>query len=309
MSVYLVTGGAGFIGSNLTDALLDAGHAVRVIDNLSTGKRENLNSKAEFFLCDFTKLDEIKEHFIGVDGVFHVGALPRIPFSIDHPIEAAEANVNGTLNVFVAAKEAGVKRVVYSASSSAYGNQTELPLRPDMAPNPMNPYALHKYIGETFAEQFHRFYGMETISLRYFNVYGSRMADEGAYVTVISHFARRRKAGEPLEIHGDGEQTRDFTHVQDVVRANMLAMESDRVGKGEVLNVGVGGRYSVNFIADMVGGDRVYVEGRIGEARDTQADISRTQELLGWSPQSQFEQGLRDYLQSIGIDPATSSNR
>jgi len=301
MALYLVTGGAGFIGSNLTEKLIAAGHKVRIIDNLSTGKRSNIHPDAEFILADFTKLEEIKKHFEGVDGVFHVGALPRIPFSIEHPIEAAEANVNGTLNVFVAAKDAGVKRVVYSASSSAYGNQTELPLHTDMPPNPMNPYALHKYIGEKFAEQFHRFYGMETVSLRYFNVYGPRMADEGAYVTVISHFVRRRKAGEPLEVHGDGEQTRDFTHVQDVVRANMLAMESDRVGKGEVLNVGAGGRYSMNFIADMVGGERVYVDGRVGEARDTQADITKTKELIDWEPEIRFDAGLRAYLDSIGL--------
>lgn len=304
MARYLVTGGAGFIGSSLTDRLIEAGHSVRVIDNLSTGKRENVNPAAEFIEADFTKFDEIKNHFSDIDGVFHVGALPRIPFSIEHPIEAMEANVNGTLNVFVAARDAGVKRLVYSASSSAYGNQETLPLRTDMPANPMNPYALHKYIGEKFAEQFHRFYGMETVSLRYFNVYGPRMADEGAYVTVISHFVRRRKNNEPLEIHGDGEQTRDFTHVNDVVRANMLAMASPNVGNGEVLNVGAGGRYSVNFIADIVGGERRNVPGRVGEARDTQADISKTRECLGWEPEHAFEEGLRDYLRSVGIDPA-----
>ncbi len=303
MAKYLVTGGAGFIGSNLTDKLLSMGHSVRIIDNLSTGKREQVNPKAEFILADFTRLDEIKDSFNGVDGVFHVGALPRIPFSIEHPVEATHANVNGTLNVLFAAKEAGVKRVVYSASSSAYGNQTELPLHTEMPPNPMNPYALHKYIGEKFAEQFHRFYGMETVSLRYFNVYGPRMADEGAYVTVISHFVRRKKAGEPLEIHGDGEQTRDFTHVHDVVEANILAMESANVGQGEVLNVGAGGRYSVKYIADTIGGEHLHIDGRSGEARDTQADISKTRELLGWEPKVKFDDGLRVFLRSIGLEP------
>jgi len=293
---YLVTGGAGFIGSNLVDALIADGHRVRVIDNLSTGKRERVHPKAEFILADFTQLEEIKPYFAGVDGVFHVGALPRIPFSIDQPVPAAEANVMGTLNVFVAARDAKVKRVVYSASSSAYGNQSELPLRPDMPPNPMNPYALHKYIGEKIAEQFHRFYGMETVSLRYFNVYGPRMADEGAYVTVISHFKRQMAAGMSLEIHGDGEQTRDFTHVSDVVHANLLAMQSQKVGHGEVLNVGAGERWSINFIADLFGGPRRYVEGRKGEARDTQADYSKTTELIGWTPQVRFPDGLRDLL-------------
>lgn len=298
---YLVTGGAGFIGSTLVDALIAQGHQVRVIDNLSTGKRERVHPQAEFILADFTNLEQIKNHFIGIDGVFHVGALPRIPFSIEHPLPAAEANVMGTLNVFVAARDAGVKRVVYSASSSAYGAQETLPLRPDMPANPLNPYALHKYIGEKIAEQFHRFYGMETVSLRYFNVYGPRMADEGAYVTVISHFVRQFKAGQPLTVHGDGEQSRDFTHVYDVVRANLLAMESGRVGRGEVLNVGAGERHSMNKVADIFGGPRTYTEGRKGEARHTQADITLTKELLGWEPHIRFDDGIRALLKSLGV--------
>lgn len=295
---YLVTGGAGFIGSHLVDALLRDGHHVRVIDNLSTGKRERVPAEAEFVEADFTKLEQIAPHFAGMDGVFHVGALPRIPFSIEYPIPAAEANVMGTLNVFVAARDAGVKRVVYSASSSAYGAQEALPLRPDMPANPLNPYALHKYIGEKIAEQFHRFYGMETVSLRYFNVYGPRMADEGAYVTVISHFTRQKKEGKPLQIHGDGEQTRDFTHVFDVVRANLLAMESPHVGAGEVLNVGAGESWSINYIADAFGGPREYVEGRKGEARHTRADTSGTTERLGWKPEIRFPEGLRRILEN-----------
>lgn len=301
---YLVTGGAGFIGSHLVDSLIAAGHRVRVIDNLSTGKRERVNPAAEFVLADFTDLEGIRPYFEGMDGVFHVGALPRIPYSIEHPVPAAEANVMGTLNVFVAARDAKVKRVVYSASSSAYGSQEELPLRPDMPANPLNPYALHKYMGEKIAEQFHRFYDMETVSLRYFNVYGPRMADEGAYVTVISHFKRQKKAGEPITIHGDGEQSRDFTHVFDVVRANVLAMESTIAGHGEVVNVGAGERHSINKIADMFGGARMYVDGRKGEARHTQADITKTRELIGWEPTIRFDEGLRRLLREEGIEPA-----
>ncbi len=293
---YLVTGGAGFIGSHLVEALLRDGYRVKVIDNLSTGKRERVPAEAEFIQADFTKPDEIASHFAGVDGVFHVGALPRIPFSIEHPVPAAEANVMGTLNVFVAARDAGVKRVIYSASSSAYGTQETMPLHPDMPANPLNPYALHKYIGEKIAEQFSRFYGMETASLRYFNVYGPRMADEGAYVTVISHFKRQKKEGKPLTIHGDGEQTRDFTHVFDVVRANILAMQSPNIGRGEVLNVGAGEKWSINYIADQFGGPREYVEGRKGEARHTQADHSRTYELIGWKPEIRFFDGLERLL-------------
>jgi len=296
MAKYLVTGGAGFIGSNLVDALIADGHRVRVLDNLSTGNRANVNPAAEFVLADFTKLDEIRPHFEGIDGVFHPGALPRVPLSIDDPIGTMQANVIGTLNVLVAARDAKVKRVVYSASSSAYGNQPTLPLRPDMPPNPLNPYALQKYIGEKMCQQFSFFYGLETVSLRYFNVYGPRMPLEGPYVMVFSIFLRQKNAGQPLTVAGDGEQTRDFTHVSDVVRANMLAMSSGNVGKGEVLNVGAGERHSVNEIAQIIGGPIVHIEARIGEARDTQADISLTKELLGWEPRVKFVDGLRNLL-------------
>ncbi len=302
MSSYLVTGGAGFIGSNLVARLLKDGHRVRVLDNLSTGKRVRVPEGAEFVLADFTRLDEIKPHFAGVDGVFHVGALPRIPFSIEHPIEAATANIFGTLNVLVAARDAGVKRVVYSASSSAYGAQPELPLRPDMPVNPLNPYALHKQVGEVFCRHFSFFYGLETVSLRYFNVYGPGMADEGAYVTVISVFKKQKLAGQPLTIHGDGEQTRDFTHVTDVVDANARAMTSSKVGQGEVLNVGSGERHSINKIAKIFGGPVEYQEGRKGEARDSLADISQTRELIGWEPKVKFDEGLRALLKEWGIE-------
>jgi UDP-glucose 4-epimerase len=298
---YLLTGGAGFIGSHLTVRLLRDGHRVRVIDNLSTGKRERVPEGAEFVLADFTDLEAIKPHFEGVDGVFHVGALPRIPFSIEHPIESAKANIFGTLAVLTAARDAGVKRVVYSASSSAYGIQPVLPLRPDMPPNPLNPYALHKYVGEKFCEEFSTYYGMETVSLRYFNVYGPNMADDGSYVTVISVFKQQKLANKPLTIAGDGEQTRDFTHVSDVVQANVLAMQSPNVGKGEVLNVGAGERHSVNEIAHLFGGPTETIPPRLVDARDTLADISRTKELIGWEPKIKFNDGLKALLKEWGI--------
>ncbi|MCR4278632.1 MAG: NAD-dependent epimerase/dehydratase family protein [bacterium] len=298
---YLVTGGAGFIGSHIAEALLKQGHEVFIIDNLSTGKRGNIPDGAVFLEKDFTKFDEIRSDFSGIDGVFHPGALPRVPFSIENPIESFTANVMGTLNVLVASRDAGVKRVVYSASSSAYGNQEQLPLHPDMHANPMNPYALQKYIGELKMRQFAELYGIETVSLRYFNVYGPRMANEGAYVTVISHFARQKKAGEPLTIHGDGEQTRDFTHVFDVVDANMRAMTSSNVGRGEVVNVGAGSQYSVNYIAQMIGGPTITIEERKAEAKHTRADITKTRELLGWEPKIQFSEGLKETLRDLGI--------
>lgn len=299
MPSYLVTGGAGFIGSNLVDALIDAGHSVRILDNFSTGKRERVNPKAELIEADFTNLESIRPHFFGQAGIFHVGALPRIPFSIENPLESTQANLIGTLNVLIAARDAKVKRVVYSASSSAYGSQPILPLSPNMPANPLNPYALQKYVGEKFCEQFYRFYGLETVSLRYFNVYGPRMADEGSYVTVISIFKRQLMAGQPLTIAGDGEQSRDFTHVSDVVRANMLAMQSSKVGHGEVINVGSGSRHTINEIANYFGGEKTNIPARLGEAKHTLADITLTKELLGWEPIVKFEDGIKAILESI----------
>lgn len=301
---YLVTGGAGFIGSNLVDALLAAGHQVRILDNFSTGKQSNVAAGVEVVEADMTNLDAIRPAFVGIDGVFHCAALPRIPFSIEHPVESFYANTLGTLHVLEAAREAKVKRVVYSASSSAYGNQDRMPQTPDMCPNPMNPYAMQKYVGEMLCTQFHQFCGLETVSLRYFNVYGPRMASDGAYVTVIAIFIRQHKAGEPLTIHGDGGQTRDFTHVSDVVAANIAAMASPKAGKGDIVNVGAGANHSVSEVAAIIGGSSVHVEGRTAEARDSLADISLTKELLGWEPKMTFEDGLRALLRSEGIEPA-----
>lgn len=301
MSRYLVTGGAGFIGSNLTKRLLEQGHFVRVLDNLSTGKRERIPEGVDFIEKDFTDLESIKPHFTDIDGVFHVGALPRVPLSIEKPVETTINNVMGTLNVLVAARDGGVKRVVYSASSSAYGATDALPNHPDAHPKPLNPYGLQKLIGEQFCEQFSRFYNLGTVCLRYFNVYGPGMADEGAYVTVMSIFKRQKLAGEPLTIAGDGEQTRDFTHVYDVVDANIRAMTSPNVGKGERLNVGAGSQHSINKIAAMFGGEVKYIPERVGEARHTRADISRTKEMIGWEPTVQFEDGLRSLLKEWGI--------
>src|SRR3989344_1170867 len=288
----LVTGGAGFIGSNLVDELIKQGNQVRVIDNLSTGKKENLNPRAEFVLADITNLEEIKPHFAGIDCVFHLAALPRVQWSIENPIESHNANINGTLNVFLAAKDAKVKRLVYSASSSAYGDVAVMPLKEDFLPAPMSPYGLHKYVGEHYARLFALLYGLETVSLRYFNVYGPRLAFAGAYVTVIAVFLRQKSEGKKMTIIGDGSQTRDFTFVGDVVRANILASQSDQVGHGEVINIGAGHNYSVNEIAAKIGGETEYIAARI-EPHDTLADTSKAKELLGWEPQVNFDEGLR----------------
>jgi nucleoside-diphosphate-sugar epimerase len=235
--------------------------------------------------------------------VFHVAALPRVPFSLEHPRESNAANVTGTLHVLEAAREAGVRRVVYSASSSAYGDQPTLPLHEDMKAVPKNPYGLQKYVGEEYCRIYAECLGIETVSLRYFNVYGPRMADEGAYVTVISIFIRQRKARQPFTIVGDGEQTRDFTHVRDVVRANLLAMESRKVGHGEALNIGAGQNRSVNAVAELIGGPgylTTHLPPRI-EAQHSLADNRKARELLGWVPQEQFEEGVREVLALQGL--------
>ncbi len=297
----LVTGGAGFIGSHLVDALVARGARVRALDNLAAGRREHVNPRAEFVNGDVRHPESIAEAFAGVDCVFHTAALPRVMLSIDDPRATNQTNVDGTLNVLIAARDAGVRKVVYSGSSSVYGDQPTLPLVETMPPNPMNPYALQKLIGEQYCMMFTRLYGLRTLTLRYFNVYGPRMAREGAYVTVIGTFLRARREGRPLPIHGDGEQTRDFTHVRDVVRANLAAMDSE-AGDGRVLNVGSGRRISVNRIAALFGGPQIHLPPRPGESRDTLADLTAVAAALGWKPEIDSETGIRELIETDETD-------
>lgn len=301
MSTYLITGGAGFIGSNLAEELLHLGHRVRIVDNFSTGKRENIQAGCEVFHVDFTDIEAIRPAFEGVDGVFHMGARPSVPFSIEDPIESTKINIMGTVNVLEASRLAKVKRVVYSASSSAYGIQPELPQRTDMPTNPLSPYALQKLTGEEFCKQYAKHFGLETVSLRYFNVYGPRMNDVGAYVPVFTFFIRQKKSGQPLTIFGDGEQSRDFTHVSDVVQANIKAMQSSQVGKGEVLNAGAGGNTTINQVAKLFGGPVQYLPAREGDVPRSQADISETRSRIGYEPKVAFKDGLREVLKAHDI--------
>ncbi len=303
----VVTGGAGFIGSHLTDALVARGCEVHVIDSLSGGKKEHVNPKARFHKKDIRNLADIQPIIKGATFVFHLAALPRVQYSIEHPSETHDVNVTGTLNVLLASKEAGVKRVVYSASSSAYGDQPArtigsirsggktLPLRENMAPLPKSPYGLQKYIGEQYCRVWSAVFGLETVSLRYFNVYGPRMNPDGAYALAIGKFLKQRKEGKPLTIWGDGTQTRDFTHVSDVVRANLLAAESRKVGKGEAINIGAGRNFSVNELAKLIGGKVAHIAPRL-EPHDTLADNSLAKKLLGWTPQVKLEDGIKELM-------------
>ncbi len=327
----LVTGGAGFIGSHLVDALVEEGHSVVVIDNLSTGKRSQVNKKAKFIKADIRNLKKIKPYFKGADWVYHLAARARIQPSIKDPVSTFDHNILGTLNVLLAARDAGVKRVIYSASSSSYGDQDTLPLHEEMTPRFKSPYSLSKYVGEEMCRLFSNLYGLETVSLRYFNVYGPRQLLNGAYATVAGIFLKQFKDGKPLTIVGDGGIRRDFTHVSDVVRANILAAQSSKVGRGEVINIGTGKNYSINEVASMIltppergymlpardfnnprltGGvipsvkpetvlasavreNRVaYIPSRLGETRCTLANTSKARQLLGWKPTISLEEGL-----------------
>lgn len=300
MSKCLVTGGAGFIGSNLVDELIKRGDEVVIIDNLSTGRKENINPQAKFYEVDMRNLEAIKPLFEGVDYVFHFAAFARVQPSIEDPITANDINLNGTLNILTAARDAKVKKVIYSASSSAYGDQKTMPLREDMPVHTLSPYGLQKYIGELYCRLFFEIYGLPTVSLRYFNVYGKRQLLEGAYCLVMGIFVRQRLAGEPMTIVGDGEQRRDFTSVVDTVRANILAAESDKVGKGEVINIGRGKNYSVNELAKMIGGPTVNMPPRI-EPKETLADNSLAKELLGWEPTVDLPEWLEGYKKEMGL--------
>ncbi|HEX8968948.1 MAG TPA: NAD-dependent epimerase/dehydratase family protein [Chloroflexota bacterium] len=294
-------GGAGFIGSNLVDALVARGDDVIVVDDLSTGYRRNLNPAAPLHEIDIAVDSEgLTSAVRDREVVFLTAALARVPRSIEDPLGTHAVNVTGALRVLKAAVDAGVRRVVYSSSSSVYGDQPTLPLTEDMPPGPLNPYACQKLMGEIYARNFSRVFGLETVCLRYFNVYGPRQVTEGAYRLVISIFMEQRRRGEPMTIHGDGRQTRDFTWVGDVVRANILAAESERVGAGEAINIGAGAEVSINRIAELIGGPVINVPPRGFDERFKRAGIQRAYDLLGWQPTVQIEEGIRRITESIG---------
>lgn len=293
MKKYLITGGAGFIGSHLVDKLISQGQGVIVIDNLSAGKKENLNSKADFYNLDICDFEKIKPLFTGVDSVFHLAAIPRVPVSVNDPVGTSKVNILGTINVFKAAIDARVKRIVFASSSSVYGDQKKLPLKETMAPNPLSPYGLHKLVGEQFAKMFNDYYKTPIICLRYFNVYGPRIDFNSDYSLVIGKFLKLRAQNKPLTIFGDGEQTRGFCYIDDVVQANIMAAESEKIKGGEIINIGSKKSYSINYLSKLIGGKVQYLPLRIGDVYYTQADINLAKKLLGWEPKINFKQGIK----------------
>lgn len=314
MSTYLVTGGAGFIGSHLAEELLRRGHTVRVADSLITGKRSNLD---HIPAVDFREGDLAEPAFAtsvvqGCDYVLHQAAIPSVPRSVKDPITSNRANVDATLNVLVAARDAGVKRLVFAGSSSAYGNTPTLPKSEDMPSNPLSPYALQKVIGEQYLQMFTRLYGLETVSIRYFNVFGPRQDPSSPYSGVISVFATALLENRSAKIYGDGGQTRDFTYVANVVDGVLRACEAP-TASGEVINVATGGRISLNELyAEMkkIVGARVdpeYLETRQGDVRDSQAAIGKAQTILGYHPIVSFEDGLKRTIEWYRTTPAAVS--
>ncbi len=296
----LVAGGAGFIGSTLVAALLKRGLAVRILDNFITGKREHCPAEAELVEADIRDLDAVRAAMRGVAYLFHAAAIPRVILSVEKPVETEFTNVIGTLNLLTAARDAGIKKFIFSGSSAVYGNQERLPVSEEMAPNPLSPYAVQKLTAEHYVRLFCRLYGLRTLTLRYFNVYGPRMPTEGAYASVIAVFLRQRREGRPLTIDGDGEQTRDFIYVDDVVRANLAAMES-ALGDGRAFNVGLGRSVSVKRLAELFGGKVVHRPPRPGDARNTQADLASIRSVLGWTPEVTLEEGLARLMAMHGV--------
>lgn len=292
----LVTGGAGFIGSHIVDKLVELGYNVVVIDNFSTGKMEDVNPKATLVKKDIVNFESICDYFERIDWVFHAAALARIIPSFNDPVSHLETNVIGTVNCLLASKKHNVKKFVYSSSSSCYGLDVSLPTEETDKIHPISPYGIQKYEGELYCRLFFEQYGLPTVSLRYFNVYGPRSFNEtnpfSAYTSVVGIFLNQKKKRKTLTITGNGTQRRDFIFVGDVVAANILVARSN-IDKYEVFNVGYGENYSVNEIAENIGGKRKYISPRLGEVKENLADITKIRKLLGWYPEIYLEEGIK----------------
>jgi UDP-glucose 4-epimerase len=308
--VYLVTGGAGFIGSHIVRSLLEQGEQVRVLDNFATGKREHLvplQGRIDVIEGDIRYLNNVQEATRSADYVLHLAALPSVARSVRTPIESNDVNVHGTLNLLIAARDAGVKRVIYGASSSAYGNSTVLPKVESMPADPLSPYAVNKLAGELYCRVFTRVYGLEAVSLRYFNVFGPRQDPTSQYSAAIPRFIQALLAGQRPLIYGDGEQSRDFTYVQNVVEASLIACTAPGVA-GETINVACGERVTLNRLVQMIGRllgkdiEPLYEAPRPGDIRHSQADITKAAKLLQYQPSVGMEEGVRRTIEWLRGD-------
>ena len=294
----MVTGGAGFIGSSLASALVHAGHDVRILDNFSTGFRENLPDGADVVEGDLTELDDVRAALKGIELVFHQAAIRSVPRSVDDPLASHEANATGTLNVLIAATDESVRRVVYASSSSVYGDPQDPLRREDQPTDPISPYGASKLAGEMYCRVWTRVQGLPTVSLRYFNVFGPRQHPESKYAAVFPAFIAALIDGRAPEVHWDGEQTRDFTFIDDIVAANVRAAEAGPEADGNVFNIGAGRPKSVNdvlrSVADALGTwiDPLMSPRRAGDVRDTLADISRARDVLGWEPRASWDEAI-----------------
>jgi UDP-glucose 4-epimerase len=295
----LITGGAGFIGSTIADMLLNEGFNVTILDNLSTGQKTNINPRATFYECDLNleSQEQINTYFQNINYVFHCAALPNVQFSIEYPKEANDANVNSTIKTLVACVANKVDKIIYSGSCSAYGNANTIPTAENETIAPLSPYALQKYIAEEYCELYHRMYNLSYVILRYFNVYGERMTDKGAYVSVLSHFLRSYKNNTPLNITNTGEQKRDFVYVKDVARANIAAMLNDSCNN-QIFNIGCGTNHSVNTLASVFNRPIQYGESRI-EPFETLANIEKAKNILNWSPEVDTIDWIKQTLKDI----------
>ena len=306
-TTYLVTGGAGFIGSHIAAALLERGENVRLFDNMLTGREINLaalEGRVEFIQGDLRDRAALETAMKGVEVVFHQGAIASVPRSIADPVGSLEINVNGTQNVLLAARDSGVRRVVYASSSAVYGDAPILPKREDLPTNTLSPYAMQKLAGELLCDVFTRIYGLETVALRYFNVFGPRQDPASEYAAVIPRFLTMLLAGQRPVVFGDGEQTRDFVYIANVVQANLRAAVSSEA-VGHAMNIGCGERISLNEVLRLAGDllgvpvEAEYREARAGDVRDSVADISRARALLGYQPDINFREGLARTLDSL----------
>ena len=299
---YLITGGAGFIGSNIATHLVQQGRTVRILDNFSTGKRENLPPGAELIEGDLRNPADVKRALTGVTYVLHLGAVPSVPRSIQDPQLTNDANITGTLNVLVAARDTGVKRVVFSSSSSVYGDTPVLPKHEAMPTSPLSPYAAQKLTGEIYCRLFWKLYGLETVALRYFNVFGPRQNPQSQYAAVIPRFITAILQNEQPTIFGDGHQSRDFSYVTNVITANLAACTAPVAACGEAFNVACGGRITLLELVDTINtllGKKIAPRlepSRAGDVRDSQADIAKAARLLNWTPVVEFRAGIEQTI-------------